>query len=73
MHLRVVVARHAQPFDQFARRGFAARGCQSAMRTTTFCRPHVGIGAFREINVHRHPARVGADENLVRPDLGTPT
>ena len=70
MHLRVVVARHAEPFDQLAHGAFAAFGPVGDADHDLFAVPDVGIGALREINVHRHAARVGPYENLVRPDFG---
>ena len=70
MHLRVVVARHAQPLDQFAHGAFAAREPVGDAHHDLLAVAHVGIGALREINVHRHAARVGPYENLVRPDFG---
>ena len=70
VHLRVVVARHAQPLDQFAHGAFAAREPVGDAHHDLLAVAHVGIGALREINVHRHAARVGPYENLVRPDFG---
>ena len=58
------------PFDQLAHGAFAAREPVGDAHHDLLAVAHVGIGALREINVHRHAARVGPYENLVRPDFG---
>ena len=70
VHLRVVVARHAEPFDQLAHGAFAAFGPVGDADHDLFAVLHVGVLLFREVDVHRHAARVGPHEDLVRAHLG---
>ena len=70
VHLRVVVARHAQPLDQLAHGALAPFGPVGDAHDDLFAVLHVGVLLFREVDVHRHAARVGPHEDLVRAHLG---
>ena len=56
VHLRVVVARHAQPFDQFARGALAPGLPVHDAHHDLLAVAYLGTGAFREVDVHRHAA-----------------
>ena len=70
VHLRVVVARHAEPLDQLAHGALAARLPVDDAHDDLLAVAHVGAVALREVDVHRHAARVGLDEDLVGAYLG---
>ena len=69
VHLRIVVAGHAQPLDQLAHGAFAARLPVGDAHHDLLAVADVGARAFRQVDVHGHPARVGAHEDLVRAHL----
>ena len=70
VHLGVVVARHAQALDQLAHGALAPLGPVGYAHDDLFAVLHVGVQPFGEVDVHRHTARVGAYEYLVRPYFG---
>ncbi len=69
MHLRVVVAGQSQTVDQLARGAFAAEGPVDDAHGDLLAVADLGVRAFREVDVHRHAARVGPHEDLVCTDL----
>ena len=69
VHLRVVVSGHAQPLDQLAFGALAPGLPIDDADHDLLAVPDVGPGALREVDVHRHAARVGPHEDLVRADL----
>ena len=70
MHLGVVVSGDSETFDELSDGAFAAGLPVDDAHDDLLAVTHVGIGAFREVDVHGHPARIGADEDLMGPDLG---
>ena len=70
VHLRVVVAGDAEPFDQFAHGALASGYPVDDAYDDLFAVVYVGVVAFREVDVYGHAARVGAYENLVGAHLG---
>ena len=70
VHLRVVLARRAEDFDQLARRAFAARSPIRDAYGDLLAVLHVGVLPLGEVDVHRHLARVAPHEDLMLAHLG---
>ena len=70
VHFGVVVAGDAEPLDQFADGALAAGLPVDDAHDDLFAVVHLRVVAFREVDVHRHAARIGLDEDLVGAHLG---
>ena len=70
VHLRIVVAGQSQPLDQLAHGALASGLPVGDADDDLLAVADVGVVALREVDVHRHAARVGPYEDLVGADLG---